>query len=196
MNPEQIAKALDLIESGDATGALELIKELIAGAPADTGGEDALSDDPAPVPSEEEQAALSALTRLTGAESAGEAVITLETWAKRIGDQDARENAFELTKRKALVGVLVKLKKESPASAYTDREKGILCDRLSRMPIDELAGLVELHRKEGATGPEIKAPVASAPVLTERQIALCKKQNVSPEDFLARRASVVRRAGA
>lgn len=203
MDPAKIKAALDAIEKGDEAAALALLKELIAGA-AGAGGEpapegEALAETPEPDPAaEEEKAALAALKLLTGKSSAGEAVEFLTTLHARVTVLDGERAALELSSRRELIADLVKLGVEVPATAWEgEPEKRTPSKRLAAEPIAELRARVQLLSKAKPRGRE---PVAPPPgddgviKLSKVEQEYCKKHDLTPEQFAAKKAGSVRKA--
>jgi phage I-like protein len=180
MDPAQLKKALDLIESGDAAGALELLKSIVSsaaggddGAPAD----DALAEnaDTAPPKPGEEPAAMSALRK-----ELGELKTSITALTASVSTSNAERAANELAERVQLTGDLVKLGAELPATAWEgegDKRKPVA--RLLSEPIASLRGRVNLLRKNKPTlkTREHEAPESEATELTDQEKRLTAKMS-------------------
>jgi hypothetical protein len=214
MNPEKIKAALDAIEKGDEAAALALLKELIAEAaggeaPADKPEGEALAESPeAPAPKpgeEEEKAALSALKKLTGKDGLGEAVVALSALFADVAKIKTDAAVLELSSRRELVGELVKLGVELPATAWTGKpEDRNPVKRLLDEPIDDLRKRVAAlsaakPKPKGPTAPETGTGEASdvaleVSKLSAGTLARIKEKGLTPEQFIARRSAAVRRS--
>lgn len=212
LTPEQAQAVLDALQSGDASAALAIVEEMLLTAIAAVPGE-ALSTDAAPEPDEDPEAmaaesaaavdaadpeedpeamrALSALCDLVGAASPDEAIRKLS--ANR--DADARKAAeAEAISRRALVADLIKLGAETPATAWADDERRTVCKRLSAESIDDMRGRVKALRAAKGTPADITPPRIDSAQLTPKQLSAIRARGMTPEEFLARKASAVRRA--
>lgn len=212
MDPAQIKAALDAIESGDEGKALEILKGLIAsaaggGAPADPPAEDLTRTDTPPVSDEDKDAVMAAtsrLNRITGKDTISAAVDEVETWRKshlelesekkKLADDRAK---LESAERRKLVGELVKLGNEIPATAWSDDKGSVPCKRLQDEPIGDLRDRVQkLTAARGKTPP--KDPTPPTPEenhgLTERELELCKRKKIDPAEYAKTRAGIRSRA--
>lgn len=143
MSPEILKKALDALESGDATAIAEALKAVLAGAGSEesapesdgTGGSPDVAPMASDVPPTEEdktdKAAMSALLRVTGASGPGEAIERLAKLSATVARLEDESRAVELSQRRELVGELVKLGVEFPATAWEGDPK-------SRQPVKRL----------------------------------------------------------
>lgn len=147
MDPEQATAAVEALKNGDAAGALAILEAMIVAAvsgeevaeTADTmapemAAGDPLAADPEPPPAK--LAALSALRTITGCESLGEAVIELTALAAARDRFRAQKAALDESARVIMVGELVKLGAETPATAYS--VEGQIVTRLLGEPIADL----------------------------------------------------------
>lgn len=118
----------------------------------------------------------------------------------------AGQAKLEEIERRQLVGQLVVLKSETPATAFVDTliEPGVqptICKRLADEPIDELRTRVAklnggkpvatATRANGDQSP--KPPKGAAPGaegLTERELRICKEKKIDPADYAAKRAAI------
>lgn len=206
MTPEQKAAALEAIEKGDATAALELLKEVLAGAPA--GGEEgALSGTPA-APTEEQQASLAAMSAIStalGASNPGEAVTRLTSLIGRVEAIESNARTVELSERRGLIADLVELGAETPATAWTgDAKDRNPVKRLADEPIAELRTRVTALKAQrpapaarpprGNSAPASgDAPVRKLSAREEQAVSdYCRKHNLTREQFEARKAEAVR----
>lgn len=208
MTPEQKAAALEAIEKGDATAALELLKEVLAGAPA--GGEEgALSGTPATEPTEEQQASLAAMSLLTqalGVKNPGEVVARVTALKAESDTVAANRATVELSERRGLIGELVELGAETPATAWAGEAKERNpVKRLADEPIAELRTRVtalKANRPEtrsnvrppkGAPAPSGDGPVRKLSAREEQAISeYCRKHNITREQFETRKVESVR----
>jgi hypothetical protein len=205
MDPKDIQAAIDAIKNGDAQGALDLLEKILVSAAggtpaADPAPADTLAADPEPPPAK--LAALTALRTLTGCQSLGEAVAVLTAWK---GDRDTAATnaaALEESSRTVLVGELVKLNADTPATAWIGEGKDRKpVDRLAKEPIAELRSRVVALRAAGPRTPAApQPPAAAAPITTadgrvvvlsatELEAAEKIKDPAKKADFIARRAA-------
>lgn len=161
MDPAKIKAALDAIEAGDGDKAKELLKGLIADAASGDEGEApaAPAEEPPPAEGEElaevadtppaeeddeEKAMAKALRKFAKCESAGEAIAKLEALEARVAAFDAEEAARDASSRRELVGELVKLGAETPATAWEgEPEKRVPVKRLADEAVDSLRARVK-----------------------------------------------------
>ena len=154
MDPKQVMAALDALESGDSAKALELLKALIASAasggetPA-AGGEtpEALGECADPKPKPEDAQMLSRLVEHVGKFAARDAEIT--RLSKIVEGFEAERTAADNAARADLVGELVKLGVELPATAWSDSAKRVPAARFLSEPLPELRSRVEAYRAAG-----------------------------------------------
>ena len=173
MDPEQVKAALDALESGDAAKALELLKAMIAtaasgeAAPASPESTEALAECAEPEPKSEDQKMLS---RFAGAlEKASTEIVRLSKIVETFETERAASEAIE---RAGLVGELVKLGVELPATAWADPAKRMPVARLQSEPIAELRSRVETYHASGTfTRREIEAPTVTLSRGEEEQAA-------------------------
>lgn len=203
MDPAKVKAALDALINGDTEACASILKDMIAVAAG--GGEEtppaadagaALGDAAdEPKPGDEQKAALAALTALTGKASAGEAVAFLSKAIDRLAKVEAREAALELSSRRELVADLVKLGAETPATAWEGKaEDRNPCKRLSAEPIDDLRERVEALSKANPGQRKAEPPPREEPVkqLSKAERDYCAKHSITPEQFEARKAGIVR----
>ncbi len=198
MNPDLLKKILAAIEAGEDKSGL--LAEIVAaqasgGAPADVGA-DAMSDTAAtPTDDPAKPAELNAvLARLTKLEA--EKAESVKKLTARVAELEAEKAAEEHAERVALVGELVKLGYETPATAWDgEPEKLQPAKRFQAEPIADLKARVALYRKS----PRSNADPAPLPASTEIKLskeekAFCEKNGLTPEQFAARKASAVKKA--
>jgi len=189
MDPKLIKEALDALEAGDATKALEILKSLIAsaaGAPADAApsAADAVAETA-------DTAALRAeVAELRRAEAA-RAVELEELRAWRQGE-DARRAAGEEAERHQLIGDLVRLRAETPATAWEPEVEGAPRKPVARLagePIDSLRARVAVLRAAG--GNVERVPERTAPVLSDVERAVYDRlpNDAAKNAYVARRAA-------
>lgn len=195
MDPELMKKALEVWKSEDPKAALELIGKLVESATG-AGGE----PDPVPPPEastadttdpkkpDEMLAAVQAATALV--KQTTDALKALKDEVKVLTDEHAAADAVE---RASLVGKLVELRAESPATAYADDAKTELKPRLANEPIAELrARVAELAKSAPAT--TLKQPTTPVVVRTFSPAVLAKAaaRGITPEQLAAQVDAAVR----
>lgn len=184
MDPDKIKAAIEALKNQDADAALVILEEMIVAAAGGTEGApepapegEALGEVPDP-PADE--AALATLKKLTGSTTIAGVVTALSGMLERVQALDADRVASELSERFDLVGKLVKLGAETPATAWADPVKKVLKERLSKEPIAELRDRVKkLSDARPGAAPEIKPPASSGdPELTPSELA--KAEGLTP----------------
>lgn len=166
MDPKQIAAAIEAIKNQDSDAALVILEELLisaAGGETPEEPEENPSDETAePPPAEPPMAAgnelASKLSALLGVEGDAEIELAVAELKASVEARAAEVARQELTIRKALVGELVKLGAETPATAWAGEE---LAPRLVAEPLDSLRSRVVALRK--STPKAVEAP-KSAPL--------------------------------
>lgn len=145
MDPAKVKAALDAIASGDqaaiSAALTDLLAALVAGdsvvppAPAD----DALAEG-ADVPPDPKEAAAttSALRTLTGCASAGEAIAFLSNIKAQVDSLASDRAVLDMSARRELVGELVKLHAELPATAWAPEELDAAGKAKPRTPVKRL----------------------------------------------------------
>jgi len=169
MDPQQVKAALDILESGDGAKALEVLKALIASA---AGAEpDATAEEPEPMSEnadapadggdeDEDDEKMAKLRR-------GD--VEIKRLRAQVDELLAEKAAADADARAELVGELVKLGVELPATAWEgDAEKRVPVKRLRDEALAELRKRVELLRgaKPANAG---HAPPPTAEGLTAEQ---------------------------
>ena len=174
MDPKLIAEALDALTAGDAEKCAEILKAVIAsaaGAPADAGAGDgsgasteATAEPPDPDPEKDDAEAMArALSNMLKVQSAAEVVAAVKALSADVAALKLSRDADECNERVQLVGELVRLGAELPATAWADPDKRVPVDVLRTMPMPALRARVEAFRKaprafaatppaQGATG--------------------------------------------
>lgn len=209
MDASNVKAALVALESGDNAAALEILKAMIVAEatddPGDTGGDpaaDPLAEnaDPKPPVGNDAGAAamMTALSAITGCKSPGEVVAFFTSLKGRVDSLDAARATLDATSRRELVGELVKLGAELPATAWEgDADKMVPVKRLADEPIASMRSRVMQLRKARPTSTEITPPEterADVTKLTKRETTECVKQGMTPQEFADRKANAVRRS--
>jgi hypothetical protein len=173
-----IKAALDAIAGGDpeaiSTALTAVLAALVTGdsePPADPAA-DALTEGADVPPDPKEVAATtSALRKLTGCASAGEAIAFLTTLKAQVDSLAADRDALDMSSRRELVGELVKLGVELPATAWAPEELDAAgkpkprtpAKRFLSEPLEELRNrVVMLRGAKGGTAPKHTAPETGA----------------------------------
>jgi phage I-like protein len=194
MNADQVKAALDAIEAGDSAGAIEILKALIATAASGEapGAEPVEPMADAPVAESADAPVVEALKRELGCATIAEAFVALSALKTRVKTVDDESAALDNTKRVELVAELVKLGAETPATAWDGKPE-------KRMPVARLAGesVVSLSARVTALRASKPAPrtAPTAPVVTlsKRELDACAAKGITPEEFIERKAKLVRR---
>jgi phage I-like protein len=217
MDPEQLKAAIDAITDGSLAKALGLdagakpseILDVLNGAIAalgPDGGKDEGADDAAPespdAPPADPMAASAApvmnsadpvgaeLMRVLGTATVVEALGEIGALVASRSKIDSDRAAFELSQRLELVAELVKLDAETPATAWADTDKKILCKRLLSEPLAELRTRVTALRGK-APKAKVEPPATGAVIeLTAEQKRACKRAKITEAEFIARRNAV------
>lgn len=205
MNPELLAKALEAIKAGDGDAAVAILEQMIAEAAAGAAppleGE-ALSempDESLSDPQKEEKAALAALRRATGKTNLGEACSTLDGYVARLGKIDGEQATLDASSRLGLVGDLVKLGAETPATAWEgDPKDRKPVARLAAEPLESLRTRVKAlgAGKETPRGkqPPVSDPAPNVRKLSKPEADYCKKHGLTEAEYIERKNATVRRA--
>lgn len=200
MNPETIKKAIEALKSEDAKAALAILEEMVMSAAtgeqpeAAPVGEAALgcADPPKPeIGAPEEKALSRELSALTGKQSAGEIVAVFRSMSERLGVIEADRAALDNSARVELVGELVKLGAETPATAWEG-------DTSRRIPVARLAGEPVLSMRSRVAALRARTPGrVEAPEVLTTEVKLSAAEealtvNMSPAQkakFVALRAT-------
>lgn len=207
MSPELFKKILAAIEAGDDKSGL--LAEI---ASAFATGEETPSADPATDPlaatadpaaeDPNKPAAVASLTaRLNKLEA--ERAESVKKLSARVAELESEKQADEKAERVALVGELVTLGREDPATAWDgEPEKMQPSEELRTMPIARLRARVELFRKSPRSAPlapparkdpavgEGRAFTTSAGVVTlsASEIKNCEEMGAKPEAYAENKA--------
>jgi hypothetical protein len=219
MNAESFKAAIEALKSGDAEAALSILEQLLveaatgdagskpdaksgsgsgdpaASPPGDPNAPAAASKDVKPEETKTEEKAASKdpvadLFAALGVSSVEE----IQAWKSAADASAEAKRGIELSSRRVLVGDLVKLGVETPATAWADADKLIPAQRLTDEPLDDLrkrVGLLKLSKK-----PNEKPPVSASKEvsLSADELAECKKRNIDPTTYAARKAAAIRRS--
>jgi phage I-like protein len=232
MTPEQfsqIAEALGLgadanVEDVLATVAA-MVKKIQDAANGDEPGKDVPKEMPlaenAPAPmvaAARLQTAARALARLSGKADIGEAIREVEAW--RTSHVELESNRAKLSEERAaleggerrrLVGELVKLGAEIPATAWADDSATKPAEPWASMPIAQLRDrVVKLSGAKGGTlqrrvqipsladedGGQVVKVNGESVQLSAREVEACKESGAKPEDYAANKLIRTRARGA
>jgi phage I-like protein len=204
MDPEVVKQALEALKSGDGAAAITVLEALLTAAASGDAGAASSSSDPtgdgstagntpggSDLGGDPQAAALSALG------------LTKEQF-EQMQSAVATLSQTEAEERKTLVGKLVKLGAETPATAWKD---GAPCARLTAEPIADLRlRVVELSKAKPAARAHVTPPngagagaaspegsSGSVVKLNAAEIAHCKKFNMTEAEFVAKKNAAVRR---
>lgn len=162
MDPNQIKAALEALIAGDAEKCMEILKAFVASAAS--GGAPPASDPMGGDPGETTEARelATAARSFTGRTAKLEVLAELNRLRTELDSFTAQRVADEAAARAELVGDLVKLGFELPATAWENASKGIPVKRLRDEPLSDLRSRVNQMRQLRAVAPV--APSAPAPV--------------------------------
>jgi hypothetical protein len=169
MDPKLIQEALDALISGDDAKCAELLKSLVASAAGAEPSEAPSSDDAAPPNPEADAAAatVSQLCKLTGKASAGEVVALVTELLSAARKAKADQDLIDATSRVELVGELVKLGVEWPATAWQgDPKDKTPVARLASEPLADLRARVATLRALVPARIEATAPKGTVAMLS------------------------------
>lgn len=204
-----LKKILDAIAAGDEKAQAALLPEIVA-AIAGGGGDAEGATDPMaasagtppadPTKPEDKPVAASALAKAMGFATDEEAAAEIIKLRKTVATQSESTAAVELETRRELVGELVKLGYEFPATAWAgDPKERKPAKRLLDEPISELRSRVTLCKasprtpieapETGAAG-DVQAEIAK---LSKNTLDAIKKKGMTPEQFIAERGTVLRK---
>lgn len=202
MDPELIKALLDALTADDPEAIKAAATALLAALAAPGSGTstepppeaDPLAADAEPPPAK--LAALKALRTLTGCTSLGEAVETLKAWKIDRDSDTANAAALEETSRVELVGELVKLGYETPATAWADAEKKKPAAHLAALSVVALRARVAAFKGSPKAAPGFKPPTGSGSdvTLSAFDVANAKKAGMTAEQFIAAKKNAVKRA--
>jgi hypothetical protein len=214
----QLAEALDLGPDASVEDVLATVAALVKsvgdaanGSPAAPEGDPAAAsetaadapkegDPPAMVAAKRLKLAVRKLSRLTGAADLNAAIAEVEAWkASHLTLETQRtalaaeRTALESGERRKLVGELVKLGAETPATAWADDEAKAPVKRLADEPITELrARVAKLSAAKGGARvrtTEARPPATAPTELTAEQLKICADTGCDPKVFASLRKS-------
>ena len=218
MDPDKLKAAIEALKAQDGDAALKILEEMLIGAPtedpAPEAGAEALGEGAEPKP--EDPATLAAvsslLMTLTGASTPGAAVEVFRGLKTRVDSLDADRAVIELSERRGLIADLVKLGAEVPATAWEGDAKdqkpaahlsGPIVSLRERVAKVKAARGLSGGHKPPASGESLTTAQPGAKVITlangatvtlsAADLAGCKKLNIAPEEFAARKAASVKR---
>lgn len=199
MSPDEAKKALAIVAGEDEKGALELVKALLAsaasgGAPAteEPPPEASTADGVDPNKPKEDEVTAAAVQAATAAVKETTTVVrALQQSVKELTDAKSEAEALE---RASLVGRLVEMRSETPATAYIGDDKKELCVRLKSEPLADLRARVAELAKTAPPSSVLKQPVTPirARTFTPAQLAEAAKRGMTPEQLAERVESAVR----
>lgn len=209
--PEQVKAAMEALAGGDGAAALEILESLLTdaasgGAPADDKGAPPAAAGATGGNAEEPPPEMAALARgvlaLFSGLDAGAALKEIEALKAGADKRAADAAVLESVERRALVGELVKLGVEVPATAWVDPDKTgaalVPVDRLAKEELPALRKRVSIIKStRGATPRAAHTPPAGAGdtaprKLSRAELAYCEKHKITPEQFQARTRDAVR----
>lgn len=221
MDPKDVQAAIDALKNNDPAAALALLEKILVsaagGMPAEDGAPPpdatAGSADPAaPVAMAKALCAelkarlladaghLSQLCKTLGKATIAEAFEDVGALVTMRAERVTSEKASEDAQRAELVGELVKLGAELPATAWADPEKRIPVKRLAAESVPDLTTRVKaLRASKGAPPPAVRAPAeasdldAKIKALSKETLAEIAKAKITPAEFIERREERVRR---
>jgi phage I-like protein len=208
MNADQVKALLEARDSGDVeqmkTAIDALIAAAVGGESADdmSGDAEALNDTGEPDPkATEDKKALSAaiveLRTLTGKSSVGEIVTELKAWGATLTEAQKRQDVLDLSSRKELVGQLVKLGVEDPATAWEgDPKDRVPVERLMTEPLTSLRSRVATYAlTRNKTKPNTPPTSSPSVQLSKGALDYCKRNNITPEQYVIERDKTIVRGG-
>lgn len=203
MDPDQVKAAIEALKNNDAAAALTILEALIVTAAGGNAAEEAAEGEPPadplaasaePTP---EQTALSAtLVTLTGAAGPAEQTAFLAKLLAERGAHAEHAAALELSSRYELVGELVKLNVEYPATAFVgDPVERKLVPRLANEPIADLRARVVAVKAAKGAKQNIPPTRGGGEVVTLSavDVAAAKKAGMTAEQFIAAKKNAVKR---
>lgn len=160
MDPEQIKAAIAAVKEGNAEAALTILEEMIAAAagaaPSAPPEGEGLEQEPDMTEAKELSVALRAFTGLTKATEIAAEFRRLSATVETI---KAERDALDLETKRELVGELVTLGAELPATAWEgDPEKRVPVKRLSAEPVADMRKRVAALRAAAPPPAPIRPP--------------------------------------
>lgn len=203
-----VKKALEALESGDADAAKSVLSEVIASAAS--GDPDPKSDeDPAeasPEKSEEDSdaaasqtdggaAALAAfLRRELGSRSNADVAAKVALLSAQVESLELERKANEQRERVELVGELVRLGREIPATAWANSDRSVPSDAYASMPLSSLRGRVAAFRASPLPTVHVSPPKAEQAQLSAAEQRLADVMNPEQKARFARARAAARGA--
>lgn len=213
VDPAKLKAAIEAIKNQDGDAALALLEDIVVGAPAEGEAppdgsattEAAEVEPPAPGTPTAENVALGLILRATGAKDLAGAEASLRSMAAASNETVATRNAVTLAARRELIGELIALGVETPATAWEGKPELLTPKaRFEAETVDDLrARVTQIKAARGlkpdarppATGTTEGAPLdvaAAVKALKPSELAECKKRGIDPADYVARKANAVR----
>jgi phage I-like protein len=219
LSPKLVSSALAAVAAKDKNAALDVLQQFLAallgGAPSDeappssaqggapdssaAGAGAGAGDDDATKQKDNMAAASRVAMALTGKTDPAEAMAELTRRSQVSVELEKREatlaadrKVVEDGERRTLVGALVKLRSETPATAWSDDKGTVPCDRLSVEPIADLrARVAKLTAAAGVKPPGPGGPITPPPAggaadahgLDARELAICEAAKCEPATF-------------
>lgn len=195
LSAESAAAALDAVEKGDGNAAIEVLKALLAematgGAGAPEAPAETAVDPMGEAPDGDKEELAQAL------DVAQKQSKRLDKMSEELRALKAKEDGRDNAERVELVTELVKLGRETPATAWEKDSAGApvvgkLSETYRALSLVTLRARVEAFR--AAPLPELPVPPKGEKTeLTPKQKELAKKAGLTDEQFIARRNSVKR----
>lgn len=138
-----------------------------------------------------------ALLSHTGAKTTKDGIAALESWKTIVADVSAqraelakKQAQLEANERAELIGKMVTLGKEVPATAWADEARTAPAEPWASMKIEALRDRVA--KLSAGPSPLARAPLAGSKAaeaaygLTPAQLASCSRLNIRPEDYVAK----------
>lgn len=213
LSPKLTTAALEAVAAKDQKGALDVLKQVLAAllggdASADPSADPSAGDapaDPSTDPSASAAASVSAVAPGfgTGSNDRAELAVKMAELAQREKKLAADKLAFEAGERRTLVGSLVKIGVEIPATAWGDQAGTVPCARLNAEPLEDLRARVATLSASGvkpAVG-AIKPPTSGGSdvaQLSADELRICSEMKCEPATFArlkAQRDSVKQTGG-
>lgn len=210
LTPKLVSAALEAVASKDAKGGLGVLQQILAALlggseeapPSSSSPPDSsvgAPPDPAATASADPKkdtmaAAARVAIALTGKTDPGEAMAELARRSTVAVDLESREATLavdratlESGERRKLVGELVKLGVELPATAWGDDKGTVPCARLAAEPIADLRARVALLAANAPSKRSTPTPPAGGGTnthnLTPAQLAICAELKCDPAVF-------------
>ena len=216
MDPAKLKAAIEALKNNDGEAALAVLEEMLVAAAAGDAADEAAEQDPAvateetpavppadpmkpkdPAAPPTEATALAMLQRITGTTNIVEAEARLTTVVRGYDATERSQRTIDLASRRDLIGKLVKLGAETPASAWTgEPAQRNPCKRLAAVSLEDMrAHVTALEAVKGGVQTRGQEPPVSADdsdAATPEESAAIKKLEISLPEYRARKASAVR----